>query len=293
MFREDGVSQGVGFDELGRATGSMGIAAGDANGDGLLDLFVTNFLAEANNMYMQRPDGSFDDRVQQTNLGHTGTNRVGWGAQFIDGELDGLPDLVIANGHLGEYISKLELPAKMATLYMKNVGDGRFVRLPGRQLGQYFQGRYLGRAVTRLDWNRDGREDLCITHVDYPVVLLANRTLNAGHYLAVLLRGVKSDREAIGTTVRISVDGKSFVRQLMAGDGFESSNQRRLVFGLAAADHVDGLTVYWPSGTEQTFGRLQADRELLFVEGRSKPYVLNPSAEQVGLSPEVGQGERN
>jgi hypothetical protein len=134
-------------------------------------------------------------------------------------------------------------------------------------LGAYFSRALLGRGLARLDWNRDGREDFVVSHLDAPVSLLSNQTPGAGHFIAVRLRGVVSDRDAIGATVRVAAGATTRVGQMTAGDGYEASNQRQLVFGLGNVAHVEKLTVRWPSGLEQTFRDLPADQEIIVVEG--------------------------
>ena len=112
-----------------------------------------------------------------------------------------------------------------------------------------------------------------ISHLDRPLALLTNKTDAAGHFLAVKLIGVDSQRAAIGTTVTLTVGGRPFVRQLTAGDGYHASNQRLLIFGLGAADRVQTLHIDWPSGVAQEFTNLPVDVELLFIEGRANSFL--------------------
>jgi hypothetical protein len=157
--------------------------------------------------------------------------------------------------------------------FHNNAGE-RLEQLPGERLGPYFSGLYAGRAVARLDWNRDGRDDVCITHVDAPVALLENDSANAGRSLGVRLRGIASSRDAIGTTVRIETASRTQTQQLTAGDGFQACNERRLIFGLGEETQVRRLSVVWPSGIEQAFENLPAATDLLIVEG-SEPIRLD------------------
>jgi len=273
LFAEEGLLRGLALSENGQAQSCMGVAIGDVSGNGLADLFVTNFTREPNNLYLQRADHTFTDSARQAKLLDSGFHLMGWGAQFLDGDLDGLLDLVIANGEL-EDLSDVGVSSKMPLLYYANAGGNRFAAVSASQLGPYFQKNTLGRAIAKLDWNRDGLDDFCVTHVDVPVALLTNRTAQHGHFLAVKLRGVQSSRDAIGTVVSIKTAGKPLTRQLTAGDGFQASNQRRLVFGLGQHERIDELSVTWPSGTEQTFKNLNADQEILLIEGENQPYRL-------------------
>ena len=198
---------------------------------------------------------------------------VGFGTQFIDVELDGRLDLIVTNGHVDD-LSIRGRPFRMRPQLFRNVGEGRFVEERSPSLGPFFEEKHLGRGLARLDWNRDGREDVLISHLDTPVALLSNQTSDVGHFLAVQLRGVTRSRDAIGTVVRVTTGQRSFTQQLTAGDGYQSSNQRQLVFGLGAAEQVETLSVKWPSGETQQFDRIPIDCELLFVEGQAKPIQL-------------------
>ena len=121
----------------------------------------------------------------------------------------------------------------------------------------------------RIDWNRDGREDVCISHLKNPVALLTNRTNLPGNHLAFRLVGVDSSRDAIGATIKIRIGKQTWERQLTAGDGFHASNERRLVFGLGNSEQVDSVEVTWPTGVHQKFQHFRANQEWLLVENRS------------------------
>ena len=265
-FVDQGMLAGVAVDERGQAQSSMGSAVGDVNGDGLLDLFVTNYILEANNLYLQQPDHSFVDQIARSGLREPCWKMLKWGTQFIDPDLDGDLDLVIANGHLNDY-SDQGVPYTMPTQFFRNDGKGRFKEIPKAELGPYFHSHVLGRAVARCDWNRDGKEDLVVTHVDAPVALLTNQTKTVGHSLRLQLRGITSSRDAIGTTVRIKVGERSLVTQLTAGDGFEAVNERTLVIGLGNATQADQVTLTWPSGDVQTLTNVQTDVLWLVQQG--------------------------
>jgi tetratricopeptide (TPR) repeat protein len=268
-FVEQAILAGCAFDNEGKAQASMGVAADDADGDGLTDLFVTNFFNEYNVLYRQMPGGVFVDVSSSARLKEPSLAMLGFGTQFLDGDLDGWPDLVVANGHVDDFSSH-GIPFRMRAQYFANRGQGRFDELPAEQLGGYFQQKLLGRGLARVDWNRDGREDFVVSNLDTPVNLVTNRTVGAGHFLALQLRGVASNRDAIGSVVRITVGGQSRSKQLTAGDGYLASNQRQLVFGMGDRIEADTLSIRWPSGLEQTFRNVGADREYLALEGRDE-----------------------
>lgn len=275
QFEEAGILAGVAFDERGQAQSSMGAAVGDANGDGLPDLFVTNYLREPNNLFLRSASlAGYRDQARAGRLHEPSLNLMGWGTQFLDADADGDLDLVVANGHLDDY-SGDGVPYRMRTQLFVNDGAARFDEAPARSLGPHFEQPVLGRAVARLDWNRDGREDFCMTHVDAPFALLSNTTVSDGHSLTLSLRGVTSSREAIGTRIDIQSGSGHIARQLAAGDGFAAANERKLVIGLGAAERADRVVVRWPSGSEQTFTNLTAGREWRLVEERAAPLAIS------------------
>jgi hypothetical protein len=271
-FVESGILCGVALDETGNAQSCMGIANGDVNNDGLLDLFITNFYNDSNTLYVQIPDNLFVDETRVASLREPSYYMLGFGTQMLDGELDGLPDIFVTNGHVDRTFAT-GAPDLMPPQYYRNADGKKFVELSSRSLGEYFQHEYLGRSVVVLDWNRDGREDLCVSHLDAPAALLTNRTQDAGHHLVLKLQGVTSNRDAIGAIVRVSSGKQSWTRQLIAGHGYLASNQRQLVFGLGSAERVDRVSIRWPSGREQSFEELQVDQDYLLVEGTSEPFL--------------------
>ncbi len=192
---------------------------------------------------------------------------LGWGTQFIDGELDGYPDLILTNGHVHDPLDP-QTPYRMPPQYYRNQGNETFAEIPSELLGEFFQRKHHGRALVRFDWNRDGREDVCISHLNDPVALLTNRTEHPGNFLSIRLVGVDSSRDAIGSNVRVRTSKQTWARQLTAGDGFHASNERRLVFGLGENTHVDSVEVMWPTGLRQEFQNLDVNQEWLLIENR-------------------------
>lgn len=269
---------GVATDRDGKAQACMGIAAGDADGDGLLDLFVTNFYNQSNTLYYRRGEDWFDDWTIPAGLRNDSFAMLGFGTQFIDSELDGKLDLVLANGHVDDYSYK-GFPFKMPAQFYRNRGRGRFHQVAA---GPFFRQHRLGRGLARLDWNRDGLEDVVISHIGDPAALLTNRTSGAGHFFAIRLRGVRCNRDAIGTVVQAKVGGQTLVRQLTAGDGYQASNSRQLIIGLATNEVVEELIVRWPGQDPQRFADLSADIEWILVEG-SEPLPLSAATGQADM----------
>ena len=276
---ENALRSGVAFSDSGDPEACMGIAVGDVDGDGTLDLFVTNYTGQSNTLYSLRQSngkrlggGMFLDRTRAAGLFDDGFRLVGWGTEFLDADLDGDLDLMVTNGHIAGHVrngEQFEMPPRC----YRNSGGGRFTMLAGKQLGQYFTRNYIGRGLAGLDWNNDGRPDAVITHLDSPLALLTNTTPNTGHYLVIRLVGTVSSRDAIGATVTARAGDRTWVAQLTAGDGYLVSNQRQLLIGTGNATKIDQLSIRWPSGLKQDLGPVQTDRTLIIIEGRAAVVV--------------------
>lgn len=270
---ESGLLRGLAFNREGKTESGMGVAVGDANQDGRLDLFVTNFFGESNTLYQQLPSGIFEDVSLKVGLHQPSLPLVGFGTQFLDANLDGWQDLIVTNGHIDDF-RKLQQPYyQMPPQFFGNRG-GRFSLVKADSLGSYFQKRQLGRALAKGDWNRDGREDVVITHLDGPAALLTNTTTDPGNGVVLQFRGTESPRDAIGTIVKATCNGRTLTRQLTAGDGYFCSNERQVLFGLGDATQLDGLVVTWPSGRREEFPAVPAGSRLVLVEGRGILFSL-------------------
>jgi len=269
-FSEQALVRGVATDRDGFRQACMGVASGDVDGDGRLDLFVTNFYEESNVLYRQLSDGHFEDATRGAGLREPGFLMLGFGTQFLDGDNDGDLDLVVTNGHVTD-LTHVGQPLQMPPQFFVNDGKGHFTEPDARDLGPFFEGRYLGRGLSRLDWNRDGLDDFAVCHLGSPAALVTCRTASPGRSVCVHLRGVASSRDAIGAVVTIETGGRVLMRQLTAGDGYQASNDRRLILGLGELAMAERMTILWPSGQAEMHRNLPADQELLFVEGRGRP----------------------
>ena len=270
---ETGLFAGVGLGGDGQAEGSMGIAVGDADGDGRPDLFVTNFLDETNTLYVGIGRGRFSDRTRRAGLASSSLKTLGFGTQFLDADLDGDLDLLVANGHVDDY-SDVGRPYRMATQYYRNRGNGRFDLLDDPAQGPHFRQQFLGRGLAWLDWNRDGRPDAVITALDVPTVLLTNTTEQAGGGLVLRLVATAGHRDAIGARVKLGAGAKARWFELTSGDGYLASNQRCLLIGMGSDQGAVRVEVSWPGRASQVFGGLTCDREWVLVEGRGEAISL-------------------
>ncbi len=260
---------GLAFDRDGLAQACMGIGFDDADNDGLWDLFVTNFYNESNSLYRQVSSNLFSDDTRAAELRTPSLTKLGFGTQFLDADLDGNPDLIVTNGHVDDY-RDTGAAYKMPPQFFRNRGRGVFDELPAAELGEYFRGEYLGRALAKTDFNRDGRPDFVVLHLDAPLALLANETRTSNHFLALHLAGRTCDRDAIGARVTIETDAGTRHKQLTAGDGYQVSNERMIHAGLGHAEVIRRLKIRWPHGARQEFAEVPADRQWLAIEGRAE-----------------------
>jgi tetratricopeptide (TPR) repeat protein len=274
QYVEQALPAGLALNSSGLPEGCMGVAAGDVNGDGRLDLFVTNFFRESNTLYMNQPDGTFVDATLESGLAEASKPMLGFGTQFLDANLDGWLDAIVANGHVFDLTQRSGTHYHMRPQFFVNLHGGRFVEYDASRAGPYFEQRHLGRGLARLDWNRDGREDVVVSHLDEPATLLTNTTETTGHYLAIELHGVISDRDAVRSSVTVRTRQRELVRQVTAGDGYQASNQRLLVFGLGDEQTADEVEIIWPSGDRQRFVNLRADSHYVVIENRNKAFNL-------------------
>jgi len=274
IFEEQAMTAGIALNHAGRAEGCMGIAVGDVDNDGGLDVFVTNFLRESNTLYRSLPGVYFADATAESGLDEPSLSLLGFGTQFLDADLNGRLDLIVANGHIDDYRA-YGRPYKMSPQFYYNSGTSQFSLQPGSQTGPYFTRHFLGRSLARWDWNGDGREDAVISNLDQPAALLTNTTQQHGRFLSLRLRGIESSRDANGTTVTLRLDNGQISRQLTAGDGYQASNERRLIFGLSNATHINRMDVAWPSGRIESWNDLEVDAEYTVTEGVGRAFRVD------------------
>jgi tetratricopeptide (TPR) repeat protein len=286
---------GLAFNDDGLAMACMGVAADDADNDGLTDLFVTNFSNEANTLYLQDASGLFVDASNVANLEAASYPYVGWGTQFLDADLDGRPDLVLTNGHVDDFTASGQ-EYHMRPQFFVNRGGGRFEELFADTLGNYFAGTYLGRGLARLDWNQDGLMDFVVSHIGVPASLVTNQTQSSGrHYLNFRLHASTTARDAINTQVVVTAEGRTWTKTLLAGDGYQASNERMLQFGLGDIDGGVEVLIRWPSGAITHLSGPPVDGAYEVVEGRAAATRWEggkPTAYRVDPQPTVGDPAR-
>ena len=276
---ECAAAAGVAVDSIGRAQACMGIACGDQNRDGLLDLIVTNFYNEVNTLYLQSLPGVFVDGTRRSKLGEQSLEQLGFGCQLVDLDNDGWLDFTVANGHIDDLRTD-NIPWQMPPQILRNV-QGQFRWLQTPSPGKYFEGRWIGRGMQMLDFNVDGKPDLVATHLDRPVALLENRTSTGNHFVQLDLVGTTSERDAVGALIRIECGDESWVTSMSDGEGYFGSNEHLIHVGLGKQARINRISIDWPSGQHEEFENLEADTRYLVVEsvGISKLSLQSPKAQ--------------
>jgi hypothetical protein len=278
-FEEVGLLAGVARDGSGSATGSRGADAGDPFGSGLASLWCTNYEGELHALYrnVRLPNGrhTFLYNTQAAGIGAIGTLYVGWGTAFADVDNDGWEDLVIANGHFLRHPQQGALAQKPVLLL--NQGKGRFQH-EFLRAGEYFRQSHRGRGLAVGDLDNDGRPDLVFSNVNEPVRILRNVSDAGHHWLGVELTG-KDRRDVVGARLTLEVGDRKLTRFARGGGSYLSASDRRLLFGLGAADKVGRLTVEWPSGEPRVerYDGLAIDRYHRLVQGQAAAEALRPA----------------
>jgi hypothetical protein len=264
-FDEVGFSAGVALSAEGIVTGSMGVDAADADGDGDLDLWVSNYEGETNELYRNEGGMRFTPMAMALGLGAVSRPMVGWGTGWFDLDNDGRLDVVVANGHLMHHLPRT--PLAQRPLLFHQAADGHFQDV-GPGSGAYFARPQMGRGCAAGDLDNDGDLDLVLVHQNQPVVLLRNDTAPARKALRLRLEGRASNRSAIGAVVVVQTAGRTWTRSVTGGGSYLSQNDSRLLIGLDAHAVVEHVTVAWPNGATDQHEKLDTAYSWLLCEGR-------------------------
>jgi hypothetical protein len=274
-FVEKGLPSGAGLGASGQPVSGMGVEAFDVDGTGRPSLFVTNFHNQPNVLYLNRGNVRFWEGATATGLAGR-RDRLGFGTVMLDANLDGRPDLAVANGHLHRDAAVLyRAPyAQRAQLFV-GTGPGSY-RDASDQTGPYFRESRVGRGLAWADFDHDGKPDLAFSHVGGPPAVLHNRTETPNDWLGLDLvgDGQRSNRNAIGSRIEVQTAGGVQVRFVNGGGSYLSASERRQLIGLGVAGQAVRVTVRWPSGREQVYNDVPIRRWWRLTEGTDQPTPL-------------------
>jgi len=271
-FTEKAVVAGIAFSEDGVARAGMGVDAADYDHSGFPSVLITNFSNQMLSLYHNEGKGLFVDEAPRSEIGRASLLTLGFGCFFFDYDLDGWPDVLVANGHIDADIQRVQANVKyaMPPHLFRNIGKGKFEEVT-KSLGQAFASPRVGRGAAYADINNDGRLDLLFSTNGGPVYLFRNEAHGAAasnHSLRIKLTGTKSNRDGIGATLRLSAGGETQTQMLRSGSSYLSASELLLTFGLAHNDKADIIEIRWPSGQVDHLANVNASQTVTVTEGK-------------------------
>lgn len=266
-FVDVAAEAGVAFNEDGREQAGMGSTVGDYDGDGRPDIFKTNFSDDSSSLYRNSGDGTFASTIFEAGLG-LNTHYLGWGTMFMDVDNDGRLDIFSVNGHVYPEVDTAHLGStyRQSRLLYWNAGNGKFTDI-SQQCGPGCTQPMSSRGLAIGDLWNDGRISAVINNMSDQPMLLVNQSMNANHWLGVITRGTKSNRDGIGAKVTVQVADHKFVQEVRSGSSYISNNDMRLHFGLGSSSRVERIEVRWPNGNSEAFPGAEADGFVTLTEG--------------------------
>jgi hypothetical protein len=268
-FREEALTAGMAVAADGQPRAGMGIDAGDYDGDGRLDLVITNLDFQMHSLYRGLERGTYTWSTIDSGIGYATLPFVGFGVAFLDYDNDARLDVAIANGHILENAPQFRSGAtyRQRRLLFRNTTGRRFAEV-GRTSGAAFAAERVGRGLATGDYDNDGDLDLLVTNNGGDAELLRNESGAGAQALEIRLKAAGRNPEAIGARVRVTTGPLTQRRDVLAGSSYLSQNDRRLHVGLGAARQADVVEVRWPSGTTETVRNVPAGQIVTVEEGK-------------------------
>jgi hypothetical protein len=250
----------------------MGVDTADYDRSGNTSLLITNFTNQMLSLYHNEGKGLFVDEAPQSAVGRASLLTLGFGCFFFDYDLDGWPDILVANGEIDPDIQKVQVNVKYAEPphLFRNLGKGKFAEVT-KSAGAEFAAPRVGRSVAYADLFNDGRLDVLLSTNGGAVHLFRNVPIaasKANRSLRIKLVGVKSNRDGIGSMVRVTLPDGSQTQMLKSGSSYLAANELVLTFGLGTAAKADAVEIRWPSGAVEKLSSVKAGQTVTVNEGQ-------------------------
>ena len=269
-FEDDSYTSGYALNEDGRETASMGIAIGDYENNGRLDIFNTTFSDDYDVLYRNDGNGNFTDVSHQAGLAEATVPFLGWGDGFLDYDNDGWRDLFVVNGHVYPIVDQNNWGTSYAErpLLLQNLRNNKFELVPAVE-GSGLAVVIPARGAAFGDLFNNGKVDVVINNMDSTPTLLRNVNADQHHWIELnLIGGVKGPRDAVGAQVYLTAGSLKQRGDVLSGGSFESSNDPRIHFGLGNATRVDRIEIHWPDGIKENVRLPGVDKIFTVEEGK-------------------------
>ena len=268
-FKDVGMEAGLALSAEGKARAGMGVDTGDFMNAGSTGIAITNFDNEMIGLYRADGKGAYEDVATTAGIGLASKNSLGFGCAFFDVDLDGYLDLAIANGHIDDTVRNIRGNVGYAQPPQLFLNDGKGVfRDVAAEAGPVFDQPKVGRGLAYGDFDRDGDSDLLITTNNGPAFLYRNDLSSGNRSIRFRLVGTKSNRDAIGATVRIEHGGASQSRMVKSGSSYLSQSELPVTFGVGQRDRIERVVIQWPSGQTEEYKALSAGKAYECVESK-------------------------
>jgi hypothetical protein len=267
-FTEVAVRAGLAFSEDGRARAGMGVDVADLENSGLATIVVTNFDNEMLGLYRGTKAGAFVDLAPKSGMGKVTRRSLGFGCFFFDADMDGQLDLLVANGHIDESISRARHEVTYAQSPHLFLNEGGSFRDVASQMGPGFATPKVARGAAFGDFDNDGDLDVLITTNAGPAYLFRNDLSNGNRSVRLRLVGTKSNRDAIGAIVKFEAPGLSGSRTVKSGSSYLSQSELPVTIGIGRRETLNRVTILWPSGRSEEYRALKAGQRVQIVEGK-------------------------
>ena len=268
QFTETALAAGVAVTTDGMPRAGMGVDTGDYDGDGNMDLVVTNLDFQMHSLHRGLGNGLFGNATTESGIGFPTLPFVGFGVAFLDFDNDAQLDIAIVNGHVLNNAPQYRAGStyEQRKLLFRNSAPRRFTEI-GRSVGAAFTEENVGRGLATGDFDNDGDLDLLVTNNGRAAELLRNDGGNRRNALLVRLRGTRGNSDGVGARIRVTAGGRTQLRDVKAGSSYLSQNDVRMHVGLGTATTVDRIDVGWPTGETETIKGVPANQIVTIQQG--------------------------